>query len=294
MNDQIDGVPDDPDAPAATTAEAIAARAATIAPQRYRIAPYWAIAVMALCLAPLLGPMWPKPEAGLKGWVGVLCLVPIVAFFFVWLLTEFKVITVDATGLHVLDGWRTPSDLPWETMAALDGPAYYGYSLNDARGKRIAIPSGPTGLAILGVARRVRPDLWQPFAGPWPRLAERMSNEARWLLFPLFGYGFVALGRILREDYYTAAFFSLLAVASLWSFLRWPRHIALEEEGIRVRHRLGQRFVPRRAILDFGPHTFSRGIQLLQYEGRPVNLGPLPGGEEYALARLRAWLAGGG
>ena len=162
MDVPIGGMPTDLNAPpAATTAEAIAARAATIAPQRYRIVPYWPIAFLALFLAAVLCPVLPVLAADPRRGIGLACLAPFVAIYLAWLVSEFKVMTVDATGLHVRDGWRTTTDLPWEAMVKLRGQSFYGYSLCGSQGTCIALPNGAAGEAIIDVARGVRPDLWE-------------------------------------------------------------------------------------------------------------------------------------
>lgn len=146
--------------------DTIAARAATITPQRYRITPYWAIGFLGLFLAAVLCPVLPMLPAEPRRGMGLACLAPFVAIYLAWLISEFKVITVDAAGLHVRDGWRTATDLSWEAIAKLHGQTFYGFSLGDGRGTRIALPGGAAGQEIMSVARRVRPDLWEHIAEP--------------------------------------------------------------------------------------------------------------------------------
>ena len=131
---------DEPDA------ATIAARAATIAPQRYRIVPYWPIGFLALVLTAVLCPVLPTLAADPRRGVALMCLAPFVAIYIAWLVSEFKVITVDAQCLHVRDGWRTASDIAWEAIVKLRGQAFYGYSLCASQGRCIALPGGPDGL----------------------------------------------------------------------------------------------------------------------------------------------------
>ncbi len=142
-------------------ANSIAARAATITPQRYRIVPYWPIAFLALFLAAVLCPVLPAMAGEPGRGIGLGCLAPFLVIYVAWLVSAFKVITVDAQGLHVRDGWRTASDLAWETLVELRGQAFYGYSLCAGQGRCIALPGGAAGQEILDTARRVRPDLWE-------------------------------------------------------------------------------------------------------------------------------------
>jgi hypothetical protein len=154
-------MPADLDAPpAAATTETIAARAATITPQRYRTVPTWPIAFLALFLVAVLSPVLPALAADPRRGLGLVCLTPFVAIYLAWLVSQFKVLTVDATGLRVRDGWRTATDLSWEAIAGLRGQAFYGYSLCGSHGKCIALPNGAAGQEILDIARHVRPDLW--------------------------------------------------------------------------------------------------------------------------------------
>ena len=139
----------------------IAGQVATITPQRYRIVPYWPIGFLALFLAAVLCPVLPTLAADPGRGRGLMCLTPFVAIYLAWLVSEFKVITVDATGLHVRDGWRTASDLAWETIVKLEGQAFYGYKFCDGQGTCIALPGGSAGQEIMNIARRVRPDLWE-------------------------------------------------------------------------------------------------------------------------------------
>lgn len=127
----------------------IAVRAATITPQHYRIVPYWPIGFLALVLAAVLGPVLPGLAAEPSRGLALLCPAPFIAIYVAWLVSEFKVITVDAQGLRVRDGWRTASDLAWETIVELRG-----------QGRCIALPGGAAGQEIMDTARRVRPDLW--------------------------------------------------------------------------------------------------------------------------------------
>jgi hypothetical protein len=142
-------------------ANLIAARAATITPQRYRVVPYWPIGFLALVLTAVLSPVLPMLAADPSRGLALLCPAPFVAIYMAWLVSAFKVITVDAQGLHVRDGWRTASDLAWETLVELRGQAFYGYSLCAGQGRCIALPGGAAGQEILDTARRVRPDLWE-------------------------------------------------------------------------------------------------------------------------------------
>ena len=144
----------------------IAARSAAITPQRYRIVPYWPIGFLALFLVAVLGLVLPGLAADPGRGMWLLCLAPFVAVYIAWLISEFKVLTVDAAGLHMRDGWRTASDLAWESIVKLSGQAFYGYSLCTSQGTCIALPGGPMGQEIVSIARRVRPDLWEHFAAP--------------------------------------------------------------------------------------------------------------------------------
>lgn len=144
----------------------IAERATTITPQRYRIVPYWPMGFLALFLVAVLGLVLPALSADPGRGRVFLCLAPFVAIYVAWLISEFKVITVDATGVHVRDGWRTTSDLAWEAIVKLSGQAFYGYSLCAGQGTCIALPGGPMGQEIMSIARRVRPDLGEPIAEP--------------------------------------------------------------------------------------------------------------------------------
>ena len=139
----------------------IAGQVATITPQRYRIVPYWPIGFLALFLAAVLCPVLPTLAADPGRGRGLMCLTPFVASYLAWLVSEFKVITVDATGLLVRDGWRTASDLAWAAIVKLRGQAFFGYSLCTGQGKCISLPGGPAGEEILSIARHVRPDLWE-------------------------------------------------------------------------------------------------------------------------------------
>ena len=142
-------------------ANLIAARAATITPQHYRIVPTWPIGFLALVLAAILCPVLPGLATDPRRGLALLCPAPFIAIYVAWLVSEFKVMTVDAQGLHVRDGWRTALDLAWEAVVELRGQAFYGYSLCAGQGRCIALPGGAAGQEILSTARRVRPDLWE-------------------------------------------------------------------------------------------------------------------------------------
>lgn len=278
-------------------AEMIAARAATIAPRRHarNVRPY--LLAVVLVPASLIGLLILTSDGDWERVVVILlCASPFLALLGAWALYAYKIVDVDAAGFHVRDLWGTKSELPWERVAAVHGVGgAFGFVLSDkASDTRVPLLDASGGEELLALVRHVRPDLWQRFD---PDELTNGEHKGRNWLFDQWRI-FVTLlwaADFARERLYAlTAVFLVLAVVAAGGLMTEVIAVRLEPNGLRVRWRGRQRFVPRADVVGFLPRGPGGGVRLVRRNGRAVDLGHMEGGTAYALELLRAWAVDGG
>ncbi len=164
-----------------------------------------------------------------------------------------------------------------------------GYTVCNLGGTCIPLLGAGHGQELLTEVRRVRPDLWQRFTGSGLKVDKRTAFQQAMAWVCLLVVPWQALAQLLNEHYFLALVFAGLTPVVAWAFLRDPLGAELEAQGVRIRYRRSQRFVPRQDIAGFLPNR-SGGVLLVRHAGRPLELGLLEGGSAYGIDKLRAWL----
>lgn len=280
---------DEPDA------DKIAARAADIAPRRYKSDVRSMMLIGGLGLVAFAATLILTWDGDWQSTgITLLCALPFIVLTVAWALYAYKIVDVDAAGFHVRDLWGTKTELPWERVARLSGTGGRGgFVVSDVSGDtKVPLVDASGGEELLALVRHVRPDLWDRFDRAALTNGDHSARE--WLS----SGGLAALGviwtltGIVNENYALAALVVVLTTAQVWVSLREIMAVRLEPGGLRVRRRWGQRYVPRPDVADFVRQKRGGGVQLVRRDGSKVNLSQMEGGTEYMLEVLRAWLAG--
>ena len=223
----------------------------------------------------------------------------LLAFVAVMMEHSVRSVTVDGRGVHARNHTGPMIHLPWEGIANVNGGGRYGspLTLSDVSGEtRITLHRRLSAWPELyALVRQARPEFWTQFD---PSLLKPGFSLLVFLFAALLQLPYALMSAAGERPFFRIAgiVIATLILLSYVVFLFYPRSIVLSAEGVRVKHSLGSRFIPRRAITGFSfvEHPFwRRGVKLHQTSGRPVHLGIMVDGEEYMLAVLNDWLAGG-
>jgi len=222
----------------------------------------------------------------------------LLAFVAVMMERSVRSVTVDGRGVHARNHTGPMIHLPWEGIANVNGGGRYGspLTLSDVSGEtRITLHRRLSAWPELyALVRQARPEFWTQLdpslltLGSTPWVVVLALLQLPYALMSVTGERpFVRIAGIVIV---------VLVLLGFVAFLFDPRAIVLSVEGVRVKYPLRSRFVSRSTITGFSfvEHPFwRRGVKLHQTSGRPVHLGIMVCGEEYMLAVLDDWLAGG-